>query len=91
MSSGKGSASRTDISPFRRGRKASTTAQGGIGLGLSLARNWAALLGGRIYFDVGIDRVLARALTVTIIASLASLYPAWQASKREPAEALHYV
>ena len=51
----------------------------------------AALLGGRIYFTVGIDVLLGRALTVAIIAALASLYPAWQASKREPAEALHYV
>jgi ABC-type lipoprotein release transport system permease subunit len=51
----------------------------------------AALLGGRIYFSVGMDVLLSRALTVTIIAALASLYPAWQASKREPAEALHYV
>ena len=51
----------------------------------------AALLGGRIYFRVGIKMLLSRALTVTVIAVLASLYPAWQASKREPAEALHYV
>jgi ABC-type lipoprotein release transport system permease subunit len=51
----------------------------------------AALLGGRIYFKVGIDVLLSRALTVAIIAALASLYPAWQASRREPAEALHYV
>jgi ABC-type lipoprotein release transport system permease subunit len=35
--------------------------------------------------------LLNRALTVVTIAALASLYPAWQASKREPAEALHYV
>jgi putative ABC transport system permease protein len=51
----------------------------------------AALLGGRIYFRVEIDVLLERAATVAIIAALASLYPAWQASKREPAEALHYV
>jgi ABC-type lipoprotein release transport system permease subunit len=51
----------------------------------------AALLGGRIYFTVEPDVLLARALTVAIIAALASLYPAWQASQREPAEALHYV
>ena len=51
----------------------------------------AALLGGRIYFQVGIDLLMQRALTVAIIAALAALYPAWQASKREPAEALHYV
>jgi ABC-type lipoprotein release transport system permease subunit len=51
----------------------------------------AALLGGRLYFSIGLDALLNRALTVAIIAALASLYPAWQASKREPAEALHYV
>jgi putative ABC transport system permease protein len=51
----------------------------------------AALLGGRIYFTIGMDTLFNRALTVAIIAALASLYPAWQASQREPAEALHYV
>jgi ABC-type lipoprotein release transport system permease subunit len=51
----------------------------------------AALLGDRIYPKVGLDLLLQRALTVALIAALASLYPAWQASKREPAEALHYV
>jgi putative ABC transport system permease protein len=50
-----------------------------------------ALLGDRIYFDVGIGLLLNRGLTVVIIAALAALYPAWQASRREPAEALHYV
>ena len=49
------------------------------------------LMGDRIYFRIGIDVLVNRALTVAIIAALASLYPAWQASKREPAEALHYV
>ncbi|MBI1826821.1 MAG: HAMP domain-containing histidine kinase [Planctomycetes bacterium] len=34
--------------PFRRGRDADTTARGGIGLGLALAREWAGLLGGRL-------------------------------------------
>jgi ABC-type lipoprotein release transport system permease subunit len=51
----------------------------------------AALVGGRIYFQVGVKGLLGRALTVAIIAALASLYPAWRASRREPAEALHYV
>jgi len=50
-----------------------------------------ALLGGRVYPKLGMDVVLQRGLTITIIAALASLYPARQASKREPAEALHYV
>jgi ABC-type lipoprotein release transport system permease subunit len=49
------------------------------------------LMGDRIYFRIGIDVLVERALTVAIIAALASLYPAWQASRREPAEALHYV
>ena len=50
-----------------------------------------ALMGDRIYFDVGIGLLLNRGLTVVFIAALAALYPAWQASRREPAEALHYV
>jgi len=50
-----------------------------------------ALLGDRIYFDVGLSLLLNRGLTVIFIAALAALYPAWQASRREPAEALHYV
>ncbi len=40
--------SRRIFKPFRRGRDADATARGGIGLGLSLARNWASLLGGRL-------------------------------------------
>lgn len=39
---------RVIFKPFRRGRKADARAHGGIGLGLSLARNWAGLLGGRL-------------------------------------------
>ena len=49
------------------------------------------LLGDRLYLRIGIDVLAGRALTVGVIAALASLYPAWQASRREPAEALHYV
>ncbi len=49
------------------------------------------LMGDRLYLRIGIDVLAGRALTVGVIAALASLYPAWQASKREPAEALHYV
>jgi ABC-type lipoprotein release transport system permease subunit len=50
-----------------------------------------ALMGDRIYFHVGWGLLLSRGLTVLIIAALAALYPSWQASRREPAEALHYV
>jgi len=49
------------------------------------------LMGDRLYLRIGIDVLAGRALTVGVIAALASLYPAWQAAKREPAEALHYV
>jgi ABC-type lipoprotein release transport system permease subunit len=49
------------------------------------------LMGDRLYLRIGVDVLAGRALTVGVIAALASLYPAWQASRREPAEALHYV
>ena len=49
------------------------------------------LMGDRLYLRIGIDVLARRALTVGVIAALASLYPAWQASRREPAEALQYV
>ena len=66
---------------------------GQVGLPWSAAEysELTALLGDRIYFDVGIGLLLTRGLTVIFIAALAALYPAWQASRREPAEALHYV
>ena len=52
---------------------------------------YTALISGRIYTDLVPMKVLQHALTVAIIAALAALYPAIQASRREPAEALHYV
>jgi len=48
-------------------------------------------MGGRIYPSWGLENIIARSLTVLIIASLAALYPAHEAAEREPAEALHYV
>lgn len=50
-----------------------------------------ALLGDKLYPRLSVDLLIQRSLTVAVIAMVASLYPAWQASKREPAEALHYV
>jgi ABC-type lipoprotein release transport system permease subunit len=50
-----------------------------------------ALVGGRIYPDWGVDKLLWRALTVAIISALAALIPAREAARREPAEALHFV
>ncbi len=50
-----------------------------------------ALLGPRIYPSLVPQQVLERGLTVGVIAALATLYPAWQAARREPAEALRFV
>jgi ABC-type lipoprotein release transport system permease subunit len=52
---------------------------------------YTALISGSIYPQLDLLKVLQHALTVAIIAALAALYPAIQASQREPAEALHYV
>jgi ABC-type lipoprotein release transport system permease subunit len=59
--------------------------------GASGATEAMALMGERAYPRLTLDVLLGRAITVSVIAALASLYPAWQASRREPAEALHYV
>ena len=52
---------------------------------------YTALLSGRVYPTLGLEKLLQRVLTVVIIATLASFYPAHEAAQREPAEALHYV
>jgi len=55
------------------------------------ATKYMALLTGRIYPTWGLEKLLSRALTVALIAALAALIPAHEASRREPAEALHHV
>lgn len=52
---------------------------------------YTALISGSIYTQLVPLKVLQHAFTVAIIAALAALYPAIQASHHEPAEALHYV
>ncbi len=52
---------------------------------------YTALISGSIYPQLVPWKVLQHALTVAIIAALAAVYPALEASRREPAEALHYV
>jgi putative ABC transport system permease protein len=70
----------------------SVVGQSGIEFsGASEMGEMMALMGDRLYPKFQMDLLIGRALTVAVIAALASLYPAWQASKREPAEALHYV
>ena len=50
-----------------------------------------ALMGDRIYPSIGLADIISRGVIVAIMAAIASLYPAWQASRKQPAEALHHV
>ncbi len=50
-----------------------------------------ALMGSRLYPVITVADLLSRAVLVVVIAAIASLYPAWQASRKEPAQALHHV
>jgi len=52
---------------------------------------YTALISGKVYSTLGLERIVQRTVTVLIIATLAALYPAREAAKKEPAEALHYV
>ena len=52
---------------------------------------YMALMGTHIYPSFDFDLTLQRAGMVAIISALAALYPALEASRREPADALHHV
>ncbi|MDD2921632.1 MAG: FtsX-like permease family protein [Anaerolineales bacterium] len=52
---------------------------------------YMALISGRIYPTLGLANLPARMITVIVISTLAAWIPAQEASRREPAEALHYV
>ena len=52
---------------------------------------YMALISGKVYPTLGTDKLLLRSLIVLIITTLSALYPAYEAARREPAEALHYV
>jgi ABC-type lipoprotein release transport system permease subunit len=67
---------------------------GQVGLDFSSAQGMGeitALMGERVYPSMSASDIVSRGILVAIVAALASLYPAWQASKQEPAEALHHV
>jgi ABC-type lipoprotein release transport system permease subunit len=53
--------------------------------------SYTALITGRVYPTLALGSVFSRGLPVLVIAILAALYPAHEASRQEPAEALHYV
>ncbi len=67
---------------------------GQVGIDYSAASGMGeitALMGDRLYPSLSLSSVISRGVIVALITTLASLYPAWQASRKEPAEALHYV
>jgi ABC-type lipoprotein release transport system permease subunit len=67
---------------------------GRIGFDYSSFANVAeymALISGRVYPSLGLQGLPGRALTVIIISLLAAAIPAMEASRREPAQALHHV
>jgi len=49
------------------------------------------LMSGKIYPTITAVDLFTRAILVVVIAAIASLYPAWQASRKEPSKALHHV
>jgi ABC-type lipoprotein release transport system permease subunit len=57
----------------------------------STITTYAALISGRVYPSLGLEKIVGRVLVMLIVSIAAAFYPAWEASHREPAEALHYV
>jgi ABC-type lipoprotein release transport system permease subunit len=53
--------------------------------------DYMALISGRVYPSLGTGKLVERSLVVLIICTLAAWIPAREASRREPAQALHYV
>jgi ABC-type lipoprotein release transport system permease subunit len=69
-------------------------AVGQVGIDYSMAEGTGditALIGNRLYPSIPIANVVFYGIAVVFIAALASLIPAWQASRSEPAESLHHV
>jgi ABC-type lipoprotein release transport system permease subunit len=65
-----------------------------VGIGFSFASGiseMTALMGDRIYPSITASDIISRGVTVVVIVTIASFYPAWQASRKQPAEALHHV
>jgi ABC-type lipoprotein release transport system permease subunit len=65
-----------------------------VGIDFSAYANltsYTAMLNGRVYSTLGLEKIFQRVITVLIISVLAAWSPAREAARREPAEALHYV
>lgn len=64
----------------------------GLDLGfVSNAGEIGSLMGSRLVPWVSPATIMSRGFAVALIAALASLYPAWRASRQAPAEVLHHV
>jgi ABC-type lipoprotein release transport system permease subunit len=50
-----------------------------------------ALMGDAFFATINLVDILQQGFIIVVIAMLASLFPAWQASRKEPAEALHHI
>jgi ABC-type lipoprotein release transport system permease subunit len=53
--------------------------------------SYMALISGKIYPTLGMQKLVLRVSVALIISLIFSLLPAWVAGRREPAQALHYV
>ncbi len=70
------------------------TAVAQVGIDYSMAQGTGditALIGNRLYPSIPIINIVFYGIAVVVIAAVASLIPAWQASRNEPAESLHYI
>ena len=52
---------------------------------------YTALITGKVYTTLGLEKIVQHVLTILIITILASFYPAYEAAQQEPAKSLHYV
>ena len=70
------------------------TAFARVGIDYSMAEGTGditALIGNRLYPHIPIENIIFYGIAVVFIAAVASLIPAWQASRNEPAESLHHI
>lgn len=67
---------------------------GQVGIDFSFAADMGevtALMGDRLYPVISIEDIISYGISVIVIAALASLFPAWQAARKQPAVALHHI
>ena len=50
-----------------------------------------AMMGTVLYPAISASTIIIYGFAAVVVAALAALFPAWQASRKEPAESLHFV